>query len=236
MLRFVRISDIGQFMRCPRLPYFKPEEPRMYNPLHLLIRGLILGISGTQADELASGLERLSQEILIIYRGQVDSQKLSLAVREIEPMLPELSIYISSSSDQLLPSDVEVDLSSDRLGLSGRLDRLVAGSIPSIIRMGIAPENGAWKTDRLKLAGYALLLEEMLDRRIEFGLAEYPMSGVIRKVPIHSIDRSRVLRARDSILKIMDGWLPDRPIQADCQRCPALERCQSRCSLMSNFI
>ncbi|HWQ20619.1 MAG TPA: hypothetical protein VN455_12625 [Methanotrichaceae archaeon] len=234
MLPTVRISDIGLFMRCPRLLYFEPMEPRPPDPLQLLIRGLMLGISGTDGDGLEARIEKLSQEILIIYRGQIDPQEISIAIHEMEPIMPELSQYISSS-DQLLPSDVEVDLRSDRLVLSGRLDRLVAGTIPSLIRTGKAPENGAWKTDRLKLAGYAILLEEMLDKRIEYGLVEYPRSGVIRKVSIRSIDRSRVLRARDSILKIKKGWLPDRPGQADCQRCPALERCESKCSLMSKL-
>lgn len=240
MLPTVRISDIGLFMRCPRLIYFEPTKSRPPDPLQLLIRGLMLGISGTEADELkADGLEavleKLSQEILIIYRGQIGPQEVSVAIQEMMKVLPELSQYISSSAGQLLPSDVEVDLRSDRLCLSGRLDRLVAGSIPSIIRMGKAPEMGAWKNDRLKLAGYAMLLEEMLDKRIEYGLAEYPRSGVIRKVPLRSIDRSRVLRARDSILRIKEGWLPDRPGQANCQRCPALERCESKCSLMSKL-
>jgi len=241
MLPTVRISDIALLMRCPRLIYFQPMESRTPDPSRLLIRGLMFGISGTEGDELGAKdelkakLEKLSQEILIIYRGQVGPQEISAAIHEMEPILPELSRFISSSADLLLPSDVEVDLRSKRLGLSGRLDRLVAGSIPSIIRMGTAPENGAWKADRLRLAGYAIILEEMLDKRIEYGLAEYPRSGVIRKVPIHSIDKSRVLRARDSILKIKEGWLPDRPGQVDCQRCPALERCESKCSLMSKL-
>lgn len=234
MLPTVRISDIGLFMRCPRLLYFKPTEPRPPDPSQLLLKGLILGISGTDGD-IRSRLEKLSQEMLIIYRGQIDPLEISTAISEIEPILSEISQYISSTAGQLLPSDVEVDLRSERLGLSGRLDRLVAGTIPSIIRMGRAPENGAWKIDRLRLAGYAVLIEEMLGKRIEYGLVEYPRSGVIRKVQIHSIDRSRVLRARDSILKIKEGWLPDRPSQVDCQKCPALERCESKCSLMSKL-
>jgi hypothetical protein len=56
-------------------------------------------------------------------------------------MIPRMVQGLATVLDKILPSDLEVDLRSDRLGLSGRLDRLVTnGHVPSIIKTGFAPE------------------------------------------------------------------------------------------------
>jgi CRISPR-associated exonuclease Cas4 len=193
--------------------------------------------SDALAAHLTSALERGASNLQIAYLGQIDPAEVSFAALEIGELIPMMASGLSPLLRLILPSEVEVDLSSERLGLSGRLDRLVKKDppLPSIIRSGLPPEEGVWRADRLRLAGYALLIEDGRKRRIDSGLVEYPKAGVIREVTIRGIDRSRVLRILDRIRQIKDGRLPDRPDGAPCDLCVLKERCDSRWSLASRF-
>jgi CRISPR-associated exonuclease Cas4 len=122
------------------------------------------------------------------------------------------------------------------LRLTGRLDRLVFPNlVPSLVRTGSCPPDGVWKSDRLALAGYSLLLDEKYSTRTQRGLIEYARSGTVREVEIRSIDRSRVLRIRDRVRQIRDGQLPDRPHDARCDQCRLKERCEVKATLASKF-
>ncbi len=238
MPQLVRISDIGLYLRCPRLVYFDAlgNLPRKISPEQMLLRSMMLSLSG-EADvecQLRTALIRLEHEIPLVYDISLDD--LSIACRDMENQIPQLAQGIASHLNLLFPSEVEADLRSDRLNLTGRLDRLISKSrIPSLIRAGPAPEDGVWKRDRLVLAGYALLLAEKYGIRVDSGLVEYPRSAIVREVEIHSVDKGRVLRIRDRIQQIKDGTLPDRPEDARCDRCVVKDRCETRYSLASKF-
>jgi len=233
----VRISEIGLYLRCPRLVYFESLElmPVKNDARQILLRSLMLSIS--QKNDLEGHLReiasRLEEELPVIY--EIGPDDVSSACRELEEEIAGIARNLAGNLDLLLPCEADVDLHSEKLGLSGRLDRLAADGVPSIIRNGKAPTEGVWKRDRLILAGYSLLLAEMKSRHIDRGLVEYPRQGLVRSVEIHSVDRARVLRIRDRIKMIKDGQLPDRPENAPCQSCSATERCQTRQSLASKF-
>jgi CRISPR-associated exonuclease Cas4 len=236
----VRISDIGLYLRCPRLVYFDAlsDLHRKISPLHLLLRGLMLSLSedGPLEDQLLGSLAKMEHELPVIYGDEIDLQELWESAREVEALISGMAQGLGSAIDQIMPSEVELDLRSERLGLSGRLDRLVTnGPAPSIIRTGAAPHDGVWKKDRLQLAGYSMLAEEKYGVRIKQGLVEYPRLGTVRLVQIHSVDRSRVLRLRDRIAQIKDGRLPDQPKEAACNSCEVRDRCETRVSLASKF-
>ncbi len=184
-----------------------------------------------------SALLRLELELPLVY--DIDPQTLCPICREMEKAIPELACGLAPHVSRLFPNEVEIDLHSDRLGLSGRLDRMVfdgnGGYVPSIVRTGSSPADGIWKRDRLMLAGYALLLSEKYGKKINSGLVEYPRSSVVRAVEIRAVDKSRVLRIRDRIRQIRDGRLPDRPEDARCEECDIKERCETRHSLASKF-
>jgi len=178
-------------------------------------------------------LTRLEQELPLIY--DIEPYEINSACRELEGKIPEIASGLLPYIGMLVPGEVEVDLRSEKLGLSGRLDRLAPGGIPSLIRSGKMPEDGVWKRDRLMLAGYSLLLNERYCKKLDHGLVEYPLSGQVRKVQIYSVDRARVLRIRDRVRQIRGGQLPDRPEDARCAECEALEHCETRVSLASRF-
>jgi CRISPR-associated exonuclease Cas4 len=234
----VRVSELGLYLRCPRLVYFDSIEglPRRIDAPHILLRNLILSISrGVDLEgSLRASLRQLAQDLPLVY--DVNPAELALACRQLESRVAEIAAAYSPRLELILPCEVEVDLRSSRLGLSGRLDRLVIkGGLPSIIRTGAAPQEGIWKKDRLQLAGYALLLGEQCGRKIDSGFVEYPRSGVVREAEIRGIDRARALRIRDRIQLMKEGALPDRPAGANCELCPIGERCSTRSSLASKF-
>jgi CRISPR-associated exonuclease Cas4 len=237
MLPPVRISEIGLYLRCPRLIYFenRGRMPKKIDARQILLRSLMLSFS--QKSDLEAHLKeilaRLEEELPLVY--EIDPEEIRLACRELEGEIASIAQGLAGHLDLLLPCQAEVDMHSDRLGLSGRLDRLAPGSTPSLIRTGIAPQNGIWKRDRLMLAGYALLLGDKCNSHINQGLVEYPRQAQVRAVQIHSVDRARVLRIRDRIRQIKEGQLPDRPEDAPCQACEAREICETRHSLASRF-
>jgi CRISPR-associated exonuclease Cas4 len=252
----VRISDISLYLRCPRLVYFqamgRPVWPKADSPARLLLREMALSLSEFEPEGgidllawLGEALDRAEAELPVIWGEGVNIHDLRAAAVEIRETLPEMASSLSPKLVLLTPSEVEVDLRSDRLGLSGRLDRIVsrAGgcgpggriSIPSIIKTDNPPERGVWRSDRLRLAGYAILLEDELKGKVDSGIVEYPRAGEVREVEIRSSDRRRVLRIRDRVRLINGGKLPDRPREAPCDRCPVLETCETRHTLASKF-
>jgi CRISPR-associated exonuclease Cas4 len=240
MQTFVRISDISLYLRCPRLVYFDAlgRMSRKVSLPNLLLHDLMLSISDCEDLEgrLMVELANLEQELPLVYGEEVNSSGIFSAAREVEALIPNIAQSLSRSQDMLLPCDVDIDLRSERLGLSARLDRLIKnGYVPSIIRTGMAPAEGIWKSDRLKLAGICMLIEEKYCTRIDRGLVEYPRSGIVREAQIHSIDRSRVLRLRDRIRQIKEGRLPERPKEARCDDCDLRDSCETRVSLASKF-
>lgn len=240
MVTQVRISDIGLYLRCPRLVYFDSlgKLQRKNSAQQLILKNLMLGIVGKTdlASELKESLARLEQELPMAY--EIEPEEIGPACRELEARIPEISASLLPHLDNLIPCEVEVDLRSEKLWLSGRLDRLAPACTPSLIRSGKAPEEGVWKRDRLMLAGYSLLLRELHGRdgaKVDRGLVEYPLSGQVRSVQIFGVDRARVLRIRERVRLIRDGRLPDRPADARCEGCEAKEYCETRMSLASRF-
>lgn len=233
----VRISEIGLYLRCPRLVYFKSQEkmPDEIDAGQILLRSLMLSLS--QKNDLEGHLReimsKLEDELPLIY--EIGPEEISSACRKLEAEIASIARGLAGHLDLLLPCQAEVDLHSDKMGLSGRLDRLAPGSTPSLIRTGKAPMEGIWKKDRLMLAGYALLLGERQKTHINQGLVEYARQGLVRAAQIRSLDRARVLRIRDRIRQIKDGRLPDQPENAPCQACRAAEICETRHSLASRF-
>jgi CRISPR-associated exonuclease Cas4 len=252
----VRISDLSLYLRCPRLVYFQAMGravwPESESPTRLLLREMALSLSEFEPDGeidleawLQDNLERAEVELPTIFRDEINPHDLLAAAEDIRETVPEIASKLLLKLDLITPSEVEMDLRSDRLGLSGRIDRIVAReakdgrkgqvSIPSMIKTDNPPETGIWRSDRLRLTGYAMLLEDDLDRRVDLGIVEYPRAGEVREVEIRSSDRRRVLRIRDRVRIIQGGKLPDRPNGVPCERCPVLDACETRQTLASKF-
>ncbi len=118
----IRISDIGLYLRCPRLVYFDSmgKLQRKNNARQLILKSLMLGIvGGTDLEvELKESLARLEQELPMVY--EIEPEEIGQACRELEGRIPEISASLLPHLHLLVPSVVEVDLRSEKMGLSGR--------------------------------------------------------------------------------------------------------------------
>ena len=257
----VRVSDISNYLKCPRKVYYtyQGHEPIKTVTLSYVAALIIKEMAQDYAEvvtsedmvlSLQSLLDMSAQQITIIYRDElsdIDPEIISQATSEVRSHLGEVMNGIQASMaalgiDRLLDIftslDVESVLYSDKLSLSGSPDRLLMldGCLtPSVIRTGKAPLSGVWKNDRLRLTALSILLEDKHDSAVMKGVVEYARYGIVREVPIRRADRRKVLTLAGRVRKIRDGRLPDRPDDAPCDYCGYVEHCQVTQTLASRF-
>lgn len=241
---FVRIHDIGLYLRCPMLVYLESMGRECFraDTGRTVLRHLALYSS---PDDLRGDLSKVVRDLATIHRIPEDD-----VIRSIDGMRESISRIASVPRGLVTPCDLDVELRSERLGLSGILDRLVRPEprhgilgmllggdemIPSVVRTGRAPGEGVWRRDRIQLAGYAMLLEERFGVEVSTGQVEYVRDGEVRRVRIRSLDRSRALWVRDRVREIRDGEIPDVRTER-CDSCEMIGMCGVRSSVVSRML
>jgi CRISPR-associated exonuclease Cas4 len=257
----IRVSDISNYLKCPRQVYYTYNEYRYGNSItssyieSLLIREMARSYadvvrSVNMDDALQELLDVTVQQLTAIYREElrgIDEEMLFEAIEAVRSHLEGIKCGILESverlgSDRLVDLltsyDTEPVLYSKKFGLSGSPDRLlIADDVPglSIIRTGRAPESGIWKDDRIKLTALSILVEEEYDCVVSSGTVEYARYGIVRIIKIKRADRRKVLVLAGRIRKIRNGRLPHRPDDAPCDYCRYAELCQVTPNLASRF-
>lgn len=250
----IKVSDITTYLKCPRKCYFMNRGHDLMLEIsqgHLesmILKELALTYdSAVKNDDkisfLKTGLERISNEIRVIYPNElksVDDETLEKSIADILPLLDTISLNLSTNSDFYLGEFVQDEpiLCSTKFELTGSPDRMAKineSVIPSIIKTGKMPENGVWQGDRLQLTAYSILAEEKYDSIIEKGFVEYARWGIVRQVVIRRHERRKVLQVRERIKKIKDGFMPERPDDAPCQFCGFTGICDVKSTLASKF-
>ncbi|HOK57731.1 PD-(D/E)XK nuclease family protein [Methanothrix sp.] len=243
---FVRIHDIGLYLRCPMLVYLESMGRECFraDTARTLLRHLALY---SAPDDLRGDLSKVVKDVATIHRIPEED-----VIRSIDGMRESISRIASVPRELVTPCDIEVELRSERLGLSGILDRLVrpeprqrgllgmllgggAQVIPSLVRTGRSPGEGVWRRDRIQLAGYALLLEERFGVEVSTGQVEYVREGEIRRVRIRGVDRSRALWVRDRVREIRDGEMPDVGNER-CNSCEMIGICGVKSCVVSRML
>jgi CRISPR-associated exonuclease Cas4 len=132
-------------------------------------------------------------------------------------------------------SDVRVR--SERLKVFGTIDK-VYPSPPyfAVTRSSHAPRAGIYASDRLRIAGYALCLEEIRGEQVISGEVEYIPDGIIRTCELQPIDRRRFLTALKSARRIVAGEIPSRSPDAPCDTCDHRDRCIPRGKKLSDLL
>ena len=258
---YIRVSDITNYLKCPRLVYYTYKEHGTGNALtsayveSLLIREMARSYayvvrSGNMYDALLEFLEVAANQLTAIYREElrdINEEMLFEAFDTVRSYLEGIKCGILESVErlgadrlvELLTShDTEPVLYSKKFGLSGSPDRLLmTDDVPglSIIRTGRAPESGIWKDDRIRLTALSILVEEEYDCVVGSGTVEYARYGIVRNTKIKRSDRRKVLVLAGRIRKIRDGRLPHRPDDAPCDYCSYREICQVTPTLASRF-
>jgi CRISPR-associated exonuclease Cas4 len=134
-------------------------------------------------------------------------------------------------------TESDVPVRSGRLKVFGNLDK-VFSSPPyfAVTRSSHAPRAGIYLTDRLRVTGYALCLEEMFATPVTSGVVEYIPDGIVRTCEPQPIDRRRFLAALKSARRVAAGEIPPRSRDAPCERCDHRERCIPRGKRLSDLL
>ncbi len=124
---------------------------------------------------------------------------------------------------------MEYDLlvTSERLGLTGIADEIVkkGEEMGCLILRKNPPENGVWRSDRIKFTAIRMILEDN-GYRISGGYIYYWNRGILRGVDSGFHDRRQVVRIVERIRKIKNGFLPDGVSDRRCQSCGYRESCE----------
>ncbi len=248
----IKVSDITVYLKCPRMCYFtnrghelvKNITPRYIERIILKELALTYSAAFSITDKhsfLNDELNRISNDIRMIYPAElsgIDDNALANSISNVRSCLDEICSNLSSNDDFYASTSVEALLRSEKFGLTGSPDRLIKINnefIPSIIKTGNMPENGIWRSDRIQLTAYAMLVGEIYNSAVEHGFVEYARWGKVRDVTIKRHERRKVLQIRDKIKKIQDGSMPERPKDAPCEHCGFREICDVKSTLASRF-
>jgi len=203
MKGMVLVSEIGAYLRCPRLVYFRSLHRDDYQKIidvrylsHIILKELAFtyhraAASDDATEMLHAELDRITGDLPAIYRVELSGADYSMipdAASEID--IDAIGSRIAdvtqtTGRDELLtkitPCAVEQTMYSDALGISGAPDKLVRPgdrerALPYIIRTGAKPDQGVWKPDRLQITAYAMLVEETFGTVVDCGFVEYARS------------------------------------------------------------
>ena len=195
-------------------------------------------------DALLTELENILKDVPYIYKDLLEGINTCEYLLEIRPeLLNEIKVMgekleimvdeigIEDSLRRITPWRVEYSIRSNRLKFSGRIDKVMKedGYFPVEIKTG-TPGNGVWEGDRLQTCAYCMLLEEKLRLKkvIPFGFVEY--TKVQEKRPVMNTEqlRRRVINARDGVIEILNGKIPDicpHGSGKKCESCGFKEKC-----------
>jgi CRISPR-associated protein Cas1 len=148
---------------------------------------------------------------------------------------PELQQRSRRQGDVLHTRSVQ--LSSSRLGLTGKLDLVEEKDgvvCPIEYKRGPGPSGDAgprfWDNDAIQLCAQALLLEEELDVAVPRGILYYIASKVRVDVPLDDDLRARTLAAIRTIRTLSERDAPPEPLPAElrhrCFGCSLAPVCQ----------
>ena len=127
---------------------------------------------------------------------------------------------------------------SEKLSMSGSVDKLIRTEeevIPCMIKTGKCPEYSVWKSDRVQLAAYAMLIEEEFgfETTVKRGFVEYIRNAEFRETQIRRRDRALALQILKRVKRIKGGVFPEKGGNAPCDKCVFAERCETKKTLLS---
>lgn len=189
-------------------------------------------------------LENVLKDIPYIYKDFLEGIEINVYISEIrQELLNEIKIIkekleamideigFEYSLERITPWKVEYSIKSNKLKLSGRIDKVMweENYFPVEIKT-TDPGDGVWEGDRLQTCAYSMLLEEglKLKKIIPFGFVEY--TKIQEKRPVMNTEQLRrmVINTRDEIIEILDGKIPEicpHGSGKKCEACGFKERC-----------
>ncbi|MDD5111490.1 MAG: CRISPR-associated protein Cas4 [Candidatus Altiarchaeota archaeon] len=191
----------------------------------LSLRGHRLLDSAHDSESAMSALqEELSSivsDLPFIYRGRLPADILDGVLPDLESELePELSLMarrlvslvrvhgLERAREISTPRKVAFRISSEDVGLTGVVDKVMSSLFPVVVKTGRAG-GGVWEADRLQLCAYGMLVEESYGECVREGAAEYARVQEMRPVVFTEQLRRKVFEFRDAVREILSGFVPD---------------------------
>jgi CRISPR-associated exonuclease Cas4 len=207
----LRVSDLTSYLTCPRLCYYRLRfgedtvtEKKAAREIYLAIRK---GLGTVWAEMRYSELYGETE----VFKEAKRNFKLS---KELE---------------SLTPVEWEVNLKSDRLGLSGVVDEIVEerGRLSPLIISLKAPEKGVWYADRIKLASLKIIGKD-LGFDFNGGFVYHCYDGELRHVEINRKDIYSTFRIVEKVRRLEKGFIPERVQGKYCRMCSFRDKCDAQ--------
>ncbi|MHC1635356.1 MAG: CRISPR-associated protein Cas4 [Candidatus Methanospirareceae archaeon] len=251
----IKVSELTQCMICPRVIYFSSrEEHEKYKQRtermgrntveSYILKEISFNLDKIRKEEdIRVVIEEIAEEIRWIYKdelGYVGDPELEDIKDNIIRSFREKNWLQKIKKHPLIgPYKREYIIVSKKLNMSGSVDKLiqVGGEFfPCIVKTGSCPEYGVWRSDKVQLAAYAMLIEEKFGTVVKKGFVEYIREGELREVLIKKRDRAMALQMLKKVRRIKEGFFPEKGRYADCESCSFLEVCEVKKTLLSKLI
>lgn len=239
----IPVWRLREHVKCPRRNYFD-EDPDFKRPLLYevaLRRGEALRGAGSLEREsvlrsLEALVERAREDYVHIWGEEPEGLPEGWVDREATSIRERYDDYTEAVEGESA-EETAVVLTSESLGLSGRLDKINGEGKPVVVRMGKPPDRGVWREDRAQLTAYCLLLTEKQGVDTSSGAVDYAGAHEVRPIEVRPGHRRRVLEIRDELRKVLDdGFLPRKRNESLCPYCQHEEACrQEPTSLKDRF-
>ncbi|MGB2728589.1 MAG: Dna2/Cas4 domain-containing protein [Halobacteriota archaeon] len=275
----VKVSDLTQYMLCPRLVYFRAKGHKQSGIAkgkersvieNILLKELAFDLHkvyGGEVDEEGGGVERgegeeaeeedarrLIEEIVDGVERIYSAELKGLETDFVEAVKKDFVCSMSAENAEWLEKvrngnglleleeaygyEREHTMVSEKLSMSGSVDKLIRTGeefIPCVIKTGRCPEYGVWKSDRMQLAAYAMLIEEEYETTVKRGFVEYIRTAEFRESRMLKRDKALALQVLKRVKRIKGGVFPEKGENAPCDNCSFVERCETRKTLLSKL-
>jgi len=260
MKRIINITDITEYLYCPRKVYLKLVKGIRMPPSKRMILGMLrhhvfdvfnknekLLVSSIKEKISSSEIQKLYETMLsevinktiILNKNQIisfriDNKELIDSVNktaspEIQIRIPAIINAINSGFlgkelwRELKPKYLtEYKIESYELGLRGRVDRIKFLDFPMPIERKTREK--IFESDKIQLAGYALLLESEFGRKVDSGIIE--IMGKQEQIELTSELKSRVLEIAEKIRNLVEQTAFTPSNFSKCEKCELREDCQ----------
>ena len=274
----VKVSDLTQYLICPRLVYFRAKGHEQTGIAKGKERGIIESIL---LKELAFNLHKIYEErkgegkreepepeeasakiiiedivdgVEMIYKEELKGVEKDLFEAVKEDFIRSQSMNMENDEwggkvrnengllelEEAHGYEREHTMVSEKLCMSGSVDKLIRTEeevIPCMIKTGRCPEYSVWKSDRVQLAAYAMLIEEEEESEttVKRGFVEYIRTAEFRETQIRRRDRALALQILKRVKRIKGGVFPEKGGNAPCDKCVFAERCETKKTLLSTL-
>jgi len=216
----ISISALTSVMICPLRYYYDRHEPVPDSGRYVICKQI--SFHGLES----MSIEEIWKEILYINPDIELTLKAYLA-----------ECITACSHTPFSPyTDTDVLVHSHKYGFFGVADKInVNDQWIAITRAALAPDNGCYRSDRIRIAALKTAAEETLEISFRGGYVEYIPSGIIRWCEPGSRDRREVLKSLQIVRTIEKGSVPKKPAQAPCSSCVHQNRCEKTARKLSDL-